>query len=186
MWRPFVESLIVEHGPIETATALLYLLAAVVFWLRAERAASLLVLAGGLRELDLHNSVTWAYVFSSGKVPLGELLIVTILAGLALVFFAFVREHWKQFLAGLRQHQPQEFYGAGAVCLMVFTVSLDRFQGFLRRSYGASVADVVFAMWIVEETLELLIPLLFLAALPRRNLQPATLTRPAAAWGIPR
>ena len=187
MWRPFVESLVVEHGPVETATALLYLLAAVVFWLRAERAASLLVLAGGLREFDLHNSVTSAYVFntryfSSGKVPPGELLIVTtILTGLALVLFIFVREHWKQFLQGLRQRQPQAFYAAGAVCLMVFTVSLDRSQGFLRRTYGASGADVVFAMWVVEETLELLIPLLFLAALPRRTLQPVTLTRRVAA-----
>ena len=68
---------------------------------------------------------------------------------------------------------------------MVFTVSLNRFQGFLRRTYGASASDVVFAMWVVEETLELLIPLLFLAALPRRNLQPVTLTRRAAAWGFP-
>jgi hypothetical protein len=193
MGRIALEWLVLEDGPIEMATAVLYLIAAVMFWKRSEGArwsiyhsGAILLLAGGLRELDLHNRITSAYVFNtryfvSEVVPAWELLIVMVtLAGLCFVFLDLVQRGWRDFIGGLRRGERHALAIAGGISLMTFTVGLDRLQGFVRNTYGPPLADVVFGMWFIEETLELIIPLLFFGALPHAPSEPALARRRAA------
>jgi uncharacterized protein YjeT (DUF2065 family) len=181
MWRPFIESMVVEDGPIEMATAIFYLAGALFFWVRSsgrwwspQRAAGVILLAGGMRELDLHNRVTSAYAlntryFVNPNVPILErLIVVAILAGLGLVIVHFVKNGWKEFVGDLLQLETRALCIAGGVSLVVFTVGLDRFEGYLRRTFGPASSDTVFVLWVAEETLEMFIPLLFIAACPRR------------------
>jgi len=159
------------------ATAVLYLAGAIFYWVRGrrspeQRAAGIILLAGGLRELDLHNRVTSAYALSSryfvnGRVSLLErFLVAALLAGFALIALNFVRNCRRDFFEALKRREAQALRIAAGLFLAGFTVTLDRFQGFLRRNYSTS-ADLVFVLWVLEETLELFIPILFISAYPR-------------------
>jgi hypothetical protein len=171
MSRQLIEALFIEGGPVEMATAILYFAVAAVLWFRSsQRAAAIMVLACGLRELDFHNRFTTAYVFNTryflgGKVPVPEMLVVlAVLGALGITLLYVLWNNASSFVPAIRAGETAQIYIAAGLGLMVFTVVLDRFEGFLRRSYFASTANAVFVMWIVEETLELFIPVLFLAA----------------------
>jgi hypothetical protein len=73
------------------------------------------------------------------KVPIFErLIVVAILAGIGIVIVDFVRKGWKEFSKELAQFQARALCIAAGVSLVAFSVSLDRFQGFLRRTYGSA------------------------------------------------
>jgi hypothetical protein len=137
---------VVEDGPIEMATAIFYLAGALFFWMRSsgrwwsqQRTAALILLAGGTRELDLHNRITSAYAlntryFVNPNVPVLErLIVVAILAGLGILIADFVRKGWKEFLQVLAQFQPRALCIAAGVSLplsqSVSTVFKDFFAG---------------------------------------------------------
>ena len=176
MWREFLENLLVEGGPIEMASASLYFVAA-LFLLLSSRGygrntgwpGAAILCAGGFRELDFQYRFTSGYVLSTGyflagTAPGWELFIViSTLAGLLIVITQFVTLNWSAFVDGLRHGRRFAFLVAGAVGLIFFTTSLDVLQSYLRRNYP-SFTDAAFTMWVLEEMLELAIPLLFGAA----------------------
>jgi hypothetical protein len=198
MLRQWLETLLMENGPIETTSAILFFAAAGFMSVESRRsqwpmgwAGAAILLAGGFRELDFQIRFTSGYVLSSryflsGTAPRWELLAVLgILCVLSVIGMAYVFRHWRGFLAALRQRRRFAWSIAVALGLAAITVMLDRVAGHLRQSFGDSAADVVFTMWAFEESLELLIPLFFMVAIVQASVEspvpvPETASRRAA------
>jgi len=175
--REFLEKLLVEGGPVETASAWLYFVAAGYLLLKSRRyswstgpAGAVILSACGFRKLDFQYRLTSGYVlgtryYLAGTAPGWELLIVvSVLAGLAVVTMRFVWLNWSGFVEGFRQSRRSAIAVAAALGLMFLATFLDLAQSYLRRNYPAST-DAGFSMWFLEETLELIVPGLFVAAI---------------------
>jgi hypothetical protein len=198
MWRQWLEALLIENGPIETATAVLFFVAALFMWVESRRsqwpagwAGSLILLVGGFRELDFQNRFTSGYVLSSGyflsgAAPVWELLaVLLVLLALSAVALEYLLRNWRCFLSAIGRGRRFARSVVVAASLTVFTVLLDRGAGHLRQSFGGSAADVVFIMWVFEESLELLIPAFFIVAIVQASVEaparvPETVSRRAS------
>ncbi len=190
--RPWTERILAENGPIEMPTAIAYFVAALMLWFaslrrrwRLEIPATLLLIAGGLRELDFQARFTTGYAFSSrfflqpSILLIQKIVVAAVLLLLATMFTLLVVYNWRRFLGALQAREiwPQPL--AFAVSLIFISTVLDELGGFLRRHY-ADATDAMFVMWVFEESLEALIPILFATAIVQAAAVPVAERRRAA------
>lgn len=173
--RATARALVEEGGPVESATVVGYAAAAALALLRARAggwragyAAALLLLVFALREADFQERFTTDAIdevdfYLSPAVPLVE-KAVALLALLALAALAvgFVRATWAPFASAVRGGDPAALAVLAGVVLALGSLGLDEAHRTIRAAVGPGAA---LAARIVEETLELGIPLFWLVAL---------------------
>ena len=184
-----------EHGPIETATAMLFLVSALfalLVFLPVRRtrnsavALALLLVACAAREMDLHIHLTGMSILKSrfylGDAPLAHKLGgLAVLGLLALAGLYLLRRHGRQLLQGLRNGNAAAITAVTMVATLVGTKLLDRSLGVLSESFGIRSSDSVYALQaVVEEPLELGLPVLVMVGLVQARSALAT------ARGAPR
>lgn len=166
------ERLLSEEGPIETASALGYLLCGVALlivrpdWPGKWHAVALLTLMC-LRELDFHSrftsmNITKIKFYLSADVPTMEKLIgASIIAYGIYALYRLVRLQGRPWLAGLRAGRACAFGVLyGLICAIV-SKSLDGFARKMRDLEWTLDARAAEYAKVVEETLELGIALMF-------------------------
>ena len=178
--RDISEKILTESGPVEHASALLYLAASVAAIALAARArarflaaAAVVLLAFGLREMDFHDRFTTRAVsqlrfFTSSDVPLAETIVVTfVLLGLGAAAGYLVWKAVGFFRSGYRAlRQPGAFAAAVGVALLPLSLLCDRLVRLLAYDWGFEAGHTLpYLVWIAEEVTEFASPLLFLAAL---------------------
>jgi hypothetical protein len=191
--RPWAERILAEGGPVEMPTAIAYFVAALLLWFssterrgHSEFAAIILLIAGGLRELDFQARFTNGYAFSSsyflrGAAPFWEkTVVVLVLALLASAFAVLVLAEWRRFPSALFSAESWAISVTVAIGFITLSTSLDEIGGYLRRNYAATATDALFILWVFEETLEALVPVLFATAVIQSARMPRAARRSAA------
>ena len=170
--------LVQEHQPVERLTAVGYLVA--VCWLimtalvKSERwlfSACFMVALLGLRELDFHSRFTSMGVmkteyYISPKVPGTEKAIVSVLVLIILcIAVHFVWTRWKSFLTALKAGDIAAVNLAMAIGFCIITKTLDNNSTSIRKVIALFYNDPRTCLRVVEETMELAIPLFILLAI---------------------
>jgi hypothetical protein len=171
-------ALVREHGPVETVTALLYLIAAVWLLARSFRdnphwhlTAGLMVVLLLLRELDAHTRFTTMGVLKSRyylcpDIPTGEKTVVSVVMILLLiVVLRFVWRTAPSFFHALRHRQAPSLAIAAAIGTAVISKALDSLSGPIRYLLKPLYHDSKTYLRVYEEIFELAIPLFILLAL---------------------
>lgn len=171
-------ALVREYGPVETATAVLYLIAAVWLLTRSLRekprwhlTAGLMVVLLLLRELDVHARFTTMGVlksryYLSPDVPAGEKAVVSVvMIVLLIVVLRFVWQNAPSFFRALRRRQAATLAVATAIGTAVVSKTLDSLSGPIRFVLRPLYHDSKTYLRIYEEIFELAIPLFILLAL---------------------
>ena len=171
-------TLVQEHEPVEALTAVGYLVA--VCWLiitalvksvRWLFSASFMVALLGLRELDYHSQFTTMGIMKTGyyispKVPATEKAIVSALVLIILcIAFHFVWTRWKSFLTALKAGDIAAVNLAMAIGFGIVTKTLDNNSTSIRKVVALFHNDPRTSLRVVEETMELAIPLFILLAI---------------------
>jgi len=171
-------TLVQEHEPVESLTAVGYLVAAC--WLimtalvKSERwlfSACFIVALLGLRELDYHSQFTSMGImkteyYISPKVPGTEKTIVSILVLIILcIAVHFVWTKWKSFLTALKAGDVAAVNLAMAIAFCIITKTLDNNSTSIRKVVALFHNDPRICLRVVEETMELAIPLFILLAI---------------------
>lgn len=167
-----------EGGGIETATAVLYIFCAMTFIRMAgpviarrnwEIPLLFLFMAG--RELDFDKRFTTLGIFKSrlylsDTAPVYERLIgVAVLALLAYALYRLIRHHGADFVDGLRRFAPSQWAVACGIAVMAGSKTIDGL-GRKLMPLGIELEDATNAeLGMIEEVVELAIPLLFIAAM---------------------
>lgn len=170
-------TLVQEHEPVEALTAVGYLIA--TCWLiltavvKSERwlfSASFMVALLGLRELDYHSQFTTMGImkteyYISPKVPGTEKVIVSILVFIILcIVVHLVWTRWKYFLTALKAGDVAAVNLAMAIGFCILTKTLDNNSTSIRKVIAPFHNDPRTCLRVVEETMELAIPLFILLA----------------------
>ena len=178
--RDMSQRILTESGPVEHASALLYLAAFVAAGALAVRArvrvfaaTAVVLLAFGLRELDFHDRFTTRAVsqlrfFASSDVPLAEKAVVTlVLLGLGAAAGYLVWIAGGAARGGYRAlRQPGALAAAVGLALLPLSLLCDRVVRLLTYDWALDPDHTLpYLIWIAEEVTELASPLLFLAAL---------------------
>lgn len=186
-----------EHGLVESLTVALWVLAGAMFtaaamvrggavaWLAAP-----LCFAAALREADVHQAMTGISIlklrfYSSDVIEPWEKLaavgvLLPLLTAAAVLLGLFLRR-WR--CDGLRNAEMRMM--CGAIGLLVSSKVVDRLPAVLREWSGMETAAVVVhSMQAVEEGIELLLPVLFLASYALAN--PGRLPQRTAPRGAAR
>ncbi|MEE4312915.1 MAG: hypothetical protein V2J11_00350 [Desulfofustis sp.] len=171
-------ALVRENGPVESATAVLYLIATVWLLARSFRdnprwnlTAALMVALLLLRELDAHSRFTTMGVlksryYLSPDVPAGEKVVVSALMILILIVgLRFVWQSAPSFFRAVRRRQAAALAIAAAVGTAVVSKTLDSFSGPIRHVLRPLYHDSKTYLRVYEEIFELAIPLFILLAL---------------------
>lgn len=170
-----------EGGPVETLTEWIYMAAIIIILFfgasileRKKLVAILLVLAYMLaRERDLNKaeifpmSMLKIKFWLSGGVPVTDKLTAAVIllpaawAGLYLLF-----TYWTPVVADIRKRLPYAISVLMVIVVTVVSKILDRSLNMLTEIFGWTFPDWLHALEISqEETLECLIPFLFIVAL---------------------
>ena len=173
------ETLVQEHQPVEMLTAVAYFVA--VCWLiiaalvKSERwlfSASFMVALLGLRELDFHSRFTSMGVmkteyYISPKVPGTEKAIVTFLVSIILcITIHFIWTRWRSFLTALKAGDVAAVNLAMAIGFCIITKTLDNNSTSIRKVIALFFDAPRYSLLrVVEETMELAIPLFILLAI---------------------
>lgn len=182
--------LVKENGPVETLSATGIFVAA--FWLFLEGwrgrigdgySAALLVSTLGLRELDFHTRFTTMGIFKtrfyiSDQVPGGEKIIASLIVMLILVLaMRYGKRNILPFWHALRSRRMYAItLGLSLGCIVVSKM-LDSYTGPIEPLVACFSIDPRIYLRVVEETLELAIPLYLLLSIHY-------FTRPAAPLHI--
>lgn len=170
-------SLVREHGAIEMASALLYLLVALVWWgqrgsaaLRTDWEIPVLLLAMMAREFDLDKALTSVGLFKSSLylragAPLWERLLGAAVIGvLAVAVTRLVLRHGRAMLGGLRRFEAGPLAVLAAVGFVGASKTIDGLARKLR-PLGIEVTEAVSAGFeVAEEVMELFVPIMLLLA----------------------
>jgi hypothetical protein len=159
-----------EHGPLEVLQASLLFSLAIGVWFFRRRGESLLttssltiVLWGmGARELEWHKAWTRSSIlkprFYLGPSPPGAKLLAGIVVLLVVAAAAYLlQRHLRGLWLGLRQREPLAITFATFFAVLVLSRVLDK-----SRFGHAPGPTMVAARVIIEEVLELVLPLLVL------------------------
>jgi len=168
--------LVREGGIIESLSALGYFICALVMLYRGGlefvqryHYLVILVILFGLRELDFDKRFTTMGILKSrfytgDTVPFGEKLIgLAVIALLLYVVLRIVKNHSASFIAGIKKTAPQTLGTLSVIAALVFAKSID---GLDRKLSGIGLAvDPALGtqIGVIEEVLELGIPVLILA-----------------------
>lgn len=171
------QSIVVEGGPIETLSAILYFLCFGFIcvmgrftFLRQHTYLALVPLLFGLRELDAHKEFTTTGIFkirffTSAEVPFYEKFFGFLLvAALIYMVVALVRHQTKNYFAEVRLMTPLAIGPALVVGLAVFSKTID---GLGRKldSFGYTISNHALATFgEIEEIMELGIPMIMIIA----------------------
>lgn len=178
-----VVALLEEGAPVERLTEILYFLLPVAVWAlrrpdddaRVLWTLSLVFLAFGAREMDLHGAWTDMSVlkarFYTGDAPehqklAGLLVVAVVLAAVGFLFARCGRAAWSALL----HREPAAITLACFMATLVVSKLLDRSINVLAEDFGLRFSVSVFALALcLEEVLELSLPLIAgLALLQRR------------------
>lgn len=170
--------LVQEHEPIETFTAVGYLVAAcwliITALVKSERwlfSACFMVALLGLRELDFNSRFTSMGImkteyYISPKVPGTEKAIVSLLVLIILcIAVHFVWTRWKPFLTALKAGDSAAANLAMAIGFGIISKTLDNNSTSIRKVIAPFHNDPRTCLRVVEETMELAIPLFILLAI---------------------
>jgi hypothetical protein len=177
---PTVRTLFWEGGPVERLTEILYLAAAAFAWTnrRSPRgdtalrlALTVTLLAAAAREADWHKHWTGTSVlrvsYYYGSAPAAQRLVAAIIVATVLVAaWHLARRAWRGWWPALRRGEA--FAATVGVLFTALAAGkvLDRSRAMLAEQFGIvmtqATADLV---RVLEETLELSLPLLALLAL---------------------
>lgn len=184
--RPILE----EGGPVEFASAALYLTAALATGWLAFRgrplmpAATLVLVLCLAREMDLHDrftsqGITRLRFYTSASTPLVEkMLVIGVIGAVLWLLYGPARDLASSLRAGVRPPAGL-LWGAG---VLIGAQLLDRVVRLLVYDLGmAADATLPFLGFLLEETAEMAAPLLFLTAVPMA----AASSPVAAADGAP-
>lgn len=172
-----------EEGLFEQASwGVYFVVAAICLFLvrhdaRLYATSTVVVLAMGARELDLHRRFTTDSMLKSRyylkvQAPLMEKLIAgaVVLALTAVVLYMMVR-YLPLLLRRLRERSPAAITLVTSFVVLVLTKIADRLPDVMRHDFGAVVpAWLLHLQAVFEEPLESTIPLLFLLALVQARL----------------
>ena len=171
-------ALVQEHGPVEMITAVGYLVA--VGWLiltalvKSERwlfSASFMVSLLGFREIDFHSRFTSMGIlktryYISPEVPGTEKAIVSVLMLIILcIAVHFVWTRWHSFLTALKAGDTAAVNLAMAIGFGFISKILDSMSTPLRKVVALFHNDPRTSLRVVEESMELAIPLFILLAI---------------------
>lgn len=178
-------ALAVENGPVETVQALLFFgLAAGVFFFRRNGegllttcSLTILLFAMGARELEWHKALTGGNMlkprFYLGRATAGAKLfaaIVVLLVAISGIYL--VRRHLLEMWRWLRRRQPLGITAATFVVVLVVSRVADKSH------FGDALSpSIVAATLVIEEMLELVLPLLVLLGAFQYNVAYAALPR---------
>ena len=166
-----------ENGPIENATVLLYVAGAVLAWVFGKRelwskgyTGGFVLLLLALRELDFHTRFTsrslsqWNFLISA-HVPPSEKVIG--LAAYVIVAVPLVRlvAGSRPLFSAVRNRRPYAISAFSGIILVPVSMLFDLTARILRERGMEIDDDVYLTCQLLEETLELAIPLLFMIAL---------------------
>jgi hypothetical protein len=171
-------ALVREHGPVEMATALLYLPSILWLILRSFRDNPQWHLTAGsvvtlllLRELDFNARFTTMGVlksryYLSPDVPAGEKTVVSALMILLLIVgLRFAWQSAPSFFRALRRRHAPALAVAAAIGTAVVSKTLDSLSGPIRFLLKPMYHDSKTYLRVYEEIFELAIPLFILLAL---------------------
>ncbi len=175
-----LDALTKEDGWIEVTTVILYaaailaLLVSCRFDRRFFAHSAFIVALMGARELDLHKAFTTDSVlttrfFFRDHVDLPEKLIAgAVLLVLLVITLRYLR-NWRRLRDGLTLRSPAAISAALAILLMPATKSLDAF-GRVAKGLGFEITFNIDAVGIVEESLEMAIPVLIVLSVVQYTL----------------
>lgn len=177
--RSTQEAVLTEGGPIETLSAIGYVVVAgllVALMVREGRARAWplvgLLLVMGARELDLDKRPFTEGLLKSRQylgdaVPLAERLAsLALLAGIVVLLVLAVRRYGRRTLRGVASLRPAPLLVATGLALAVVTKAIDGLDRKLA-PFGISVGEPAMRLvGLVEEIGELGIPLAFTLAIP--------------------
>ncbi len=167
-----------ESGMVELLSAAGYFVAAALLVILAVQkevasgySTGFLVLLLGLRELDFHDRFTTMGIFKtkfyvSSIVPLGEKILVSILM-ICLVSFIiwYLKKHAASFFSELKYGTAHAVLTGCGIACMFFSKFMDSYSELLQNVLILVNEDPGFQARIIEETLELAIPVFFLLAI---------------------
>ena len=182
-----VHAVAAEHGPVETLQALLlFALAAGIFLYRpggeAFRTAgsvAFLLFAMGARELEWHKPRVGGNVLKPGfylgpAAPGTKLVAAALVLLLAISAIDLLRRHGRDAWSGLRRREPLSITAATFFVVLASSRIADKIHS------GDNLNSLVAGTVIVEETLELALPLLVLLGVLQHRAARAELPRRAA------
>jgi len=170
-------ALATENGPVETLQALLLFALAAGVWffrLRGEDALTtcsltILLFAMGARELEWHKAWTGGNMlkprfYLGPATPGAKLLAATVVLLLAIAAIYLLQRYLRGMWVGLRQRQPLAITAATFFVVLVLSRIVDK-------SHFGDAPDpsIVAARLIIEEMLELVLPLLVLLGAFQHN-----------------
>ncbi len=170
--------LIKENGVVEILSAWGYFFAALLLFLLAIQKkvrggyfTAILVLLLGLRELDFHDRFTTMGVFKtkfylSSLVPIGEKIIVTLLMLVLISFILwYLKKYGPSFVKNLKKGTAHALFTMCGIACMFLSKFLDGYSEVLEKIFIMVNEDPAFQARILEETLELAIPVFFILAI---------------------
>lgn len=172
--RDIAVEIVKEGGFVESATALMWFLAAIfiVAYRQSRRGIALafLPLFCGMRELDLHrewttDSVLKLRYWTGDAAPFGEKIIAaTILAVLATIMIYAIAAHYRHFRTEMKNYSPFAIAVISAVAYLALTKFF--FNGFDRKfgEYLQVDGGEMLRILIGEEVMELAASLLVMYA----------------------
>ena len=153
-----------EDGPVQIFSVVGYgaaIIAALVLqWkgrVTSGYGAAVILLAMGLRELDLHERFTTMGImktrfFLSEIVPLQEKIIAgAVLLGLAMVIGSYIAQNFRSFITSLKAKNRAALLALNGILFIIISKLID--------------ANSSLVICAVEETMEMAIPYFFLCAL---------------------
>jgi hypothetical protein len=171
-----VFALAAEHGPVETLQALLlFTLAAACFPFRREEGVlttgsmAFLLFAMGARELEWHkawiggNILKPRFYLGPAATPGTKLLAGVLVLLLAASAIYLVKRHLRETWNGLRRREPLAITAATFLVVLVLSRIADKSH------FGHPLSPIVAGTLIVEEMLELALPLLVLLGAVKYN-----------------
>jgi hypothetical protein len=170
-------ALATEDGPVETLQALLLFALAAGVWFFRRRgegvlttcSLTILLFAMGARELEWHKA--WAggnmlklRFYLGPATPGAKLLAAIVVLLLAIAAIYLLQRHLRGMWVGLRERQPLAITAATFFVMLVLSRIVDKsYVGY------APIPSIVAAKLIIEEMLELPLPLLVLLGAFQRS-----------------
>ncbi len=163
-----------EGGPIEGLTEKMYFFLAIALWFsprkpdewRVTLALTVLLVAAGAREMDLHKALTGYSVlkvsfYLQNHPLLTKLVAFVCVASTAAAAIYVLRNRMRSLWQGMRRGEPMACSIAVLVITLVITKLMDRSISVLGQDFGLHAsASTVALVSALEETVEMSLPMI--------------------------